>query len=375
MDIIGPLSKSSEGYQYIMVVIESQSRRVEAWPLKLQTATDIARLLHDELFCRFCPAIEIISDRGRNFLSKLVQVVCELYQVTRHSTSSYRPQANGCVERQNANIIRTIRMYVDRNQRDWHMILPVALMALRSSPNLDTSGLSLFKMLFGCEMRIPFDVNLIPRDNLGADARIHLEHLLGRLKLSQELVENNSQAAEENDKIRHNAKAQDSQFVEGDQVRIKMNKLAKDLIPRLYDKYDGPYYIRRKCTNNTYIIADSVTDRVQLVRHNATKLRRYYDPDDYRFEPIARGPSPIDLPLVLPSHPQARPTILPMCRVTHPRNNPSCTMISPMTHPVIISSHPQYRSSNPLNHPIRPMTHLSPKVSLKLLGPTALNSS
>ena len=63
------------------------------------------------------------------------------------------------------------------------MILPVALMALRSSPNLETSGFSLFKMLFGCEMRLPFDVELIPRDNLGPEAKIHMEHLLRRLKL------------------------------------------------------------------------------------------------------------------------------------------------------------------------------------------------
>ena len=203
MDIIGPLRKSSEGHQYILVVVDSQSRWVEAWPLKSQTATEIARLLHDEIFCRFGPAIEIVSDRGRNFLSKLVQAVCELYQVTRHSTSSYRPQANGCVERQNANVIQTIRMYVDRSQRDWHMILPVALMSLRSSPNLETSGFSPYKMLFGCEMRLPFDVNLIPRDNLGTDAKIHMEHLLGRLKLFQELAKDNSEAAKEKGIIRH----------------------------------------------------------------------------------------------------------------------------------------------------------------------------
>ena len=199
MDIIGPLHKSSEGHQYILVVVDSQSRWVEAWPLKSQTATEIARLLHDEIFCRYGPAVEIISDRGRNFLSKLVHAVCELYHVMRHSTSSYRPSCNGCVERQNANIIQTIRMYVDRSQRDWYMILIVALMALRSSPNLETSGFSSFKMFFGCEMRLPFDINLIPRDNLGPEAKIHMEHLLGRLKLYREVAKDNSEAAKEKD--------------------------------------------------------------------------------------------------------------------------------------------------------------------------------
>ena len=277
-------------------MVDSQSRWVEAWPLKSQTATEIARLLHDEIFCRFGPAIEIISDRGRNFLSKLVQAVCELYNVTRHSTSSYRPSSNGCVERQNANIIQTIRMYVDRSQRDWHMILPVALMALRSSRNLETSGFSPFKMLFGCEMRLPFDVELIPRDNLGPEAKIHMEHLLGRLKLYREIAEDNSQRAKERDKARHDIKAKESTFIEGEQVLVKINKVPKDLSPKLYDKFDGPYYIRRKCPNDTYIIADSATDKVQPVRHNATRLRRYYDPEDYRFEPVILEPVPEEEP-------------------------------------------------------------------------------
>ena len=122
----------------------SFSRWVEAWPMKTQTATEIARQLHDEVFCRYGAAIEIISDKGRNFLSKLVNAVCEIYQVNRHSTRSYRPQSNGCVERQNASVVQTIRMYVDRSQRNWHLVLPVALMSLRNAPNLETSGFSPF---------------------------------------------------------------------------------------------------------------------------------------------------------------------------------------------------------------------------------------
>lgn len=88
MDIIGIVCKSSEGHEYILVVVDSFSRWVEAWPLKTQTSAEIARLLHEEVFCRYGAAIEIISDKGRNFLSKLVNAVCEIYQVTRHSTSS-----------------------------------------------------------------------------------------------------------------------------------------------------------------------------------------------------------------------------------------------------------------------------------------------
>lgn len=73
----------------------------EAFPLSTQTATEIARVLPDEIFCRYGACLSLVSDRGRNFMSKLVTAICEIYKVTMHKTASYNPCANGCVERQN----------------------------------------------------------------------------------------------------------------------------------------------------------------------------------------------------------------------------------------------------------------------------------
>ena len=56
--------------------------------------------------------MSMVSDGGRNFLSKLVNAVYEIYQVSRHMTASYNPKAKGCVERQNATIAQTLRMYI-----------------------------------------------------------------------------------------------------------------------------------------------------------------------------------------------------------------------------------------------------------------------
>lgn len=112
LDSVGPLHTTSEGHQYILVCVDSFSRWVEAFPLKTQTATEIARVLHDEIFCWYGASVSIVTDRGRNFLSKLINAICEIYRVSRHKTASYSPQGNGCVERQNANIIQTLRMLI-----------------------------------------------------------------------------------------------------------------------------------------------------------------------------------------------------------------------------------------------------------------------
>ena len=76
IDIIGPLIKSTEGHEYILVVVDSFSRWVESFPLRTQTVEEIARVLHDEIFCRYGPPLQIVSDRGQNMLSKLVKAIC-----------------------------------------------------------------------------------------------------------------------------------------------------------------------------------------------------------------------------------------------------------------------------------------------------------
>ena len=65
-----------------------------------QSALSIARVLHDDIFCRLGAPISIVSEGGRNFLSKLVNEVFEIYKVSKHMTTSYNPRANGSVERQ-----------------------------------------------------------------------------------------------------------------------------------------------------------------------------------------------------------------------------------------------------------------------------------
>ena len=149
LDIVGPLHKTTDGFEYILVCVDSFSRWVEAFPLRTQSASEIARVLHDEIFCRYGAPLAIVTDRGQNFLSKLVNAICEIYNVTRHRTASYNPKANGSCERQNATLIQTLRMYIDKDQTNWNLFLPTVLQALRSSPNVETSGFSAYKMLFG----------------------------------------------------------------------------------------------------------------------------------------------------------------------------------------------------------------------------------
>ena len=107
-------------------------------------------------------------------------------------TVSFIPRANGCVERQNTTITQTLRMYVNKDQNNWHFLLPMGLISIRSAPNTETLGYNPIKMLFGDEMRLPFDTSLIPRETLGPDAKTHVTQLIDRLKMVHEQATKNS---------------------------------------------------------------------------------------------------------------------------------------------------------------------------------------
>ncbi|CAC5402236.1 unnamed protein product [Mytilus coruscus] len=52
IDILGPLTKSPEGYSYVLLLIDAFNRWTEAFPLKTQGAKEIARVIYNQIICR-----------------------------------------------------------------------------------------------------------------------------------------------------------------------------------------------------------------------------------------------------------------------------------------------------------------------------------
>jgi transposase InsO family protein len=105
------LSKTKDGYLYLFLMVDSFTKWVEAFPMKTQEESEVAQIIFREIIARFgCPRI-LVSDRGRNFMSTLVLSLCEVFDIARQHTSSYRLQANGLVERANSTLIKSFRAY------------------------------------------------------------------------------------------------------------------------------------------------------------------------------------------------------------------------------------------------------------------------
>ncbi|MES9881485.1 MAG: DDE-type integrase/transposase/recombinase [Sedimenticola sp.] len=278
MDILGPLTKTEEGYQYILLVVDSFSRWSEAFPLKTQTAKEVSHVLYSEIFTRYGAPRILVSDRGQNFMSKLVRALCEMFDITRHHTSSYHPQTNSTCERLNSTLAQTLRMYSAPDQQNWPSLIPSVMMAFRISPATESTGLSPFHLVFGKEMNLPVDTSLIPKSTLGPDATDHFNNLIVRLKVVKEIATSNMRTKQEKSKEHYDKRAKEPGFSIGDRVMMRVTKVPTGLSPKLFQKYEGPLYITDIGPNYTYQLRWCGTHKQLKSLTNASRLVAYKDP-------------------------------------------------------------------------------------------------
>lgn len=292
IDFVGPLPRSKDGYQHILVLVDSFTRWPEIFPVKTQEAKEVANILFREIFARYGAPRTLVSDRGRNFMSKLVSALCEMFDVTRHHSSAYHPQTNSTCERLHSTLAQTIRAYIDKDQQNWPTILPAALMAFRMSPATESTGLSPFHLVFGKEMNLPIDTSLIPKTTLGLDAQQYFEQLLDKLKIAKEIGGTNMKIAQEKSKLRHDKSAKEPGFQVGDLVLLKSMKVPKGLSPKFWPKHLGPYYITDLGPNFTYRLRNCTDHAEVKCLINASRLKRYIDPATARKEPVQETDGP-----------------------------------------------------------------------------------
>ena len=278
MDILGPVTQTSEGYKYILLVVDSFSKWPEAFPLKTQDSKEIAKVLFSGIFCRYGAPHTIVTDRGQNFMSKLVTAVCEIFQVTRHFTSSYHPQTNATCERMNSTIAQCIRTYINKDQDNWPDLLSGVMMALRMSPSTQAADLSPYQILFGREMNLPFDTSLIPKDGMNQDAKEHVNNLMKHLKTVREIATTNITTARQKQKAQYDKTAKQRQFRIGEWVLLHNPKVPKGHSPKFHKPWDGPFYISEHGLNNTYKIIRCSNNKGHRAYIHSNRLKPYNNP-------------------------------------------------------------------------------------------------
>ncbi|GFV27486.1 retrovirus-related Pol polyprotein from transposon 412 [Trichonephila clavipes] len=225
-DILGPLPRSSNGNNNILVVMDYFTKWPEAYPISDQETSTVAEVLVQHWISRFGVSLQLHSDQGRNFDSAICKRLCEIIAIDKTRTTALHPQSDGMVERFSRTILNSFSLLVSSNQQDWEKKLPFFLLAYRSVSH-ETTGYSPSQMLFGRDLRLPADL-LISRP---PDAPlVRIEKLQARMEEMHYLARERIGMASEKMKTDTTQEQPDTTFTKATKCGYRIRNVAKEAL-------------------------------------------------------------------------------------------------------------------------------------------------
>ena len=251
IDLIGPLTKTPNGNQWIVTAIDYLTGWPVAKALPDAKAETIAKFVHDEITMVYGAPKELLSDNGSNLTGKIMDAYLRLLRTRHRVTTPYHPRTNGKVENFNGFLGTTLtKLCANQPVVLWDQYLSQALFAIRIRVHA-TSGHSPYFLLYGRNPRLHGDENPLRPVAKGDDG---WGEMLGRLEKLQharmianrKLVERAIKAGQlRNDKVIVD------KFEKGDYVLVRAETRNK-----FEGRWYGPYQIEKVLTLGTYCLRD-----------------------------------------------------------------------------------------------------------------------
>ena len=139
---------TESGYNQILVIIDHFTKLAEAVPCQTASAEETC----DHLI--FHP---FQSDNGKAFVGERKKELMKRSHIAQAHSTTYHPQTNGLLERQNRTLVNMLRVYCSRYMTDWDKYLPhvVGAYNIQQHATLDNRNQSLHDMLTGKERAMP----------------------------------------------------------------------------------------------------------------------------------------------------------------------------------------------------------------------------
>ena len=271
IDLVGPLEKTTEGHRYILTIIDYASGFPEAVPLKNISSIDVAEALI-LVFSRVGIPKQVVSDRGTQFKSEIMDELYRLIGVKPIFTSPYHPQTNGKVERMHLVLKTILKKLCTTNVQAWHRLIPCALFALRELPS-DSAGFSPSEILYGRQIRGPLTIlhDLWTEKGLSEDQQLTYTYVLDlkqNLQDISEMVSNNLSHAMSKYKLHYDKKCSPRRYNVNDEVLLLLPTKANKLLLA----WKGPYKITRVINNVNYAVLIKGVEKILHVN----MLKKYF---------------------------------------------------------------------------------------------------
>lgn len=151
MDLVGPLPQS-QGYKYLLTIIDRYSRWVEAIPIRNIYAATVAEKFISVWVSRFGVPRTLTTDQGTQFESRFFKEISNILGSNKIRTTTYHPHSNGMIERFHRHLKSSLK--AASNTKNWYSNLPWVLLGIRSAIKEDI-GCCSAQLLYGQSLRLP----------------------------------------------------------------------------------------------------------------------------------------------------------------------------------------------------------------------------
>ena len=103
----------------VLVFQDHSTKHVLVYVTPNQTAKSIAKFLYQGYISVFGALARLLSDRGANFMSSVIEEMCKILGMKKLQTMPYHPQTNGLVERWHQMIMQMIGKLGEDKKADW----------------------------------------------------------------------------------------------------------------------------------------------------------------------------------------------------------------------------------------------------------------
>ena len=103
----------------VLVIQDHFMKHVLAYLNPNQTAKAIAKFLYQGNIFVFGALARLLSDRGANFMSSVIEEMCKILGIKKLQTMPYHPHTNGLVETSHQTIMQMIGKLGEDKKADW----------------------------------------------------------------------------------------------------------------------------------------------------------------------------------------------------------------------------------------------------------------
>ena len=111
----------------ILMMTDHFTRYALAVVMKDQTAKTVMKVFYECFIAVFGASVKLLSDRGVNFTSALVEELCAAFGIQKCRTTAYHAQCNGQMEHFNQMLFRMIGKLACDKKAQWEQHLPELL--------------------------------------------------------------------------------------------------------------------------------------------------------------------------------------------------------------------------------------------------------